>query len=128
MSLNWNIEKIADYESVCFIETEEGKRLAPLTEALIFLTVGVGLGEITKANASEFYTRVTTLDKLGGPMLTGRGGKPHAITLEEIEAHIGLYTNVANKSRPKWLRENVGSTVDDIKRAAERERKRAAVA
>ena len=44
MALNWNIENIKDNKSVCWME--DGK-MNPVTNALIWSTISVGLGSIT---------------------------------------------------------------------------------
>ena len=123
MSLNYNLAHISDWENLCFIEapadeptmgiTKGDRRINPLTETLIFLTVGVGIGDLTEANASEFYARLRFIEKLDGPMLiraqdpeTGKRpeGVAAFITPDEVRQHIGLSTNVSTESRAKWMK------------------------
>jgi hypothetical protein len=51
MSLNWNIEKIHERLIV------DGK-MDSVTEALIWATMAVDIGDITEKNWKEFYFRV----------------------------------------------------------------------
>src|SRR5581483_2508285 len=98
MSLTWNIEKVKDYDTVCWIEGE----LNPITNTLIWATMSVKLGEITEKNAAEFYARLAITEKITGPSVV-KDGEPYYITPEDVEAHIGLYCNVINESRTKFL-------------------------
>ncbi len=102
MSLNWSLAKIKDKDTVCFIpnrydpETEKvGRGLNPVTESLIWACVAIELGEITAKNAKEFHARLERWELVIGNYLRNRG----PITLAEVEQHIGLHTNVSNRSR-----------------------------
>jgi hypothetical protein len=110
MSLNWNVEQVVNHEQVCFIETDEkdseGKplrRMNPVTDALIWATISIKLGEITEANADDFYARLAIMEKLSGPFLVDGEGNSRYITPEEVKAHIGLYCNVANEQPVKFF-------------------------
>jgi hypothetical protein len=110
MSLNWNIEKIVNYKQVCWVESDEKNedgtpkvRLNPVTEALIFNAIAIDMGEITHDNASEVYARTRILENLNGPLMI-RDGKPSPMTTEDIEAHVGLWCNVAFKNRADWAK------------------------
>jgi hypothetical protein len=71
--------------------------LTPLdgvTDTIIYMTIVVGMGEITEKNAAEFFARVELIQKLEGPTMVGPDG-PCNLTLDDIEKRIGLHTNVA---------------------------------
>jgi hypothetical protein len=85
--------------------------LNPVTEALIWHTMGVGIGTISEANCGEFYGRVKLVETLHGPSLYGPDG-PRPITAEDVTAHIGLSTNVSKTSRAEFYKHHVASYID----------------
>lgn len=104
MSLNFDLDRIEHYESLCWIETDNGPRINPVTEALIFHTMHIGMNAITKANAVEFTDRVTKFERAVGPSLTRwdeTTAKPVGcpITAEDVLAHRGLHTNASVLAR-----------------------------
>jgi hypothetical protein len=110
MSLNWNLENIQDHKTVCWIETGETfddgtkkVRMNPVTETLIFMTMAVKLGSITKTNADDFYARLKLIEKLDGPFMTDSEGKARLFTPEDIAAHVGLACNVTSETFAKFL-------------------------
>jgi hypothetical protein len=114
MSLNWNVEKIKDYKNVCWIDGEDegeagdDRRMNPVTETLIFGTMGVGLGNITARNVDEFAARFRILERIHGAFLykpDGKGGtKDWLVSDEDFIMHIGLACNVSDESRSAWAR------------------------
>ena len=116
MALNWTVEDIKDYESVCWIEADwtddmrgikpGDKVLNPVTDALIWLTMVVGIGTITEKNASEFLARVRIFEGLNGPMLTRLINNEivdQPITAADVAAHIGLHTNASKNTKTEFL-------------------------
>ena len=104
MALNYWFEKIENYKEVVWIERPDGEVVMnPVTNALIFSTISVGLGEITDKNIDEFVARYRIMEQLQGPFIT-KNGKPYHLTDEELVAHIGLRTNVTNETRAQWAR------------------------
>ena len=109
MSLNWQVDGIKDYENVCWIGDREmgDRRMNPVTEALIFGTMSVGLGSITDKNVDEFAARFRVIEKIHGAMLykpnpEGEGHIDWYLSDEDFIAHIGLACNVSNETRSKW--------------------------
>jgi hypothetical protein len=98
MSLNWNLSKIANKDTVCFTQHEDGQRLTGLTHALIWATIAVDLGQITAKNITEWQIRLQMIAVAYGDPAWGE------ITRQQLEAHIGLSTNVSNTTRTKFLR------------------------
>lgn len=97
MSLNWNISNIADYESKCYLTKDNGKEiLHPTTDAIIWLTLIIGVGKITKDNATAFYSRVRAYELMRGAMLYDKMSRPNYLEYEDIIDHIGLVTNCSN--------------------------------
>ena len=104
MSLDWNLSKIANKDTVCYTNYENGcyeieKRLSSLTNNLIWLTVAVGLCKITPENIDEWQFRLAVLNRLDQ-----RPEMYEALTREVLEAHLGLATNVFPVlTRKKWI-------------------------
>ena len=91
MSLNWDVSKVADYKEMQ--ETESG-----ITDAVIWLTMAVGLGEITEKNCEEFARRAALVQMLNGSWLI-RG---IYVTEDMIRRRIGLHTNVSDETWAAW--------------------------
>jgi hypothetical protein len=99
MALNIDISRIANHETVCFVGDGEAREWSATTRSIGFLTMSTDIGEITEANAEEFYIRASLLcDLYGGN--SRDGGVP---SLADIRAHIGLRSNVLTLTRAKWL-------------------------
>jgi hypothetical protein len=86
MSLDFNLTKIKNYKSVCW----RGENMNPVTEALIWSTMAVGIGVISDKTLDKFSQRLRVWERVHGPFLHGRG----PITRAEVEDHLGLSTNV----------------------------------
>jgi hypothetical protein len=127
MALNYWFDNINDYENVVWIKT--GKKnddgsdeitMNPVTHALIFATLSVGIGDITDKNIDEFVARFRIIEKLQGPFII-EDGKGRPMEDHELAAHIGLRTNVSNETRAAWVRRIFGnkqtSITDDYARA-----------
>jgi hypothetical protein len=130
MSLNWDITRIKDKDSVCwkiataddsYRQIKQGEQyLNPVTEALIFRTMIVGIGEITERNAGNFYCRSRLLDAFGSHPLsqpTAAGvSEPRGFTIDEVRAHIGLRTNVIDENETAWRKRIVGDQMRNFER------------
>jgi len=112
MSLNFELSNIENYRETGY--DAEGV-LRPETKSLIFATMVVGIGRITKENAAEFYARLHAFERLNSTYLTEKGVDIY-LTPEDVKRHIGLTTNVANETRAKWLKRVLGGQVDDYVR------------
>lgn len=120
MSLNWNLTKVKNHDRVCFTNWKKDENgelsgtMKPVTNSLIWITMSIGMGEITEKNYDEFFMRIEILQKaLDKPYLvstskkTGKH-KPYYITLEHVKQHIGLRTNVfPMETRSKWMKRMV---------------------
>ena len=114
MSLNWNVAKVKDKDTVCFQVAEKSNGydrvkgetyLKPFTDALIWLTMSVGLDEITEDNIDEWLYRIA-IDYAMHDSITSRcvNGEWERMHHDEntIRQHIGLYTNAARCSRKEY--------------------------
>jgi hypothetical protein len=99
MSLSFNFEKIINHKEVCY---DDGGDIRPVTELLIFTCMHTGIGEITEANAAEFYARMIVAHKLYDiGIVTPDGTEP--LKPEHVHQHIGLRTNVGMmETRAAW--------------------------
>lgn len=120
MSLDWNLTKINNNTEVCWEKNEDGTdKLNPVTESLIWLTMGIGMGSITEDNQSDFYCRVAMYEKLFGTMLSyWKDSKKVSvpITPEDIHNHIGLTTNVSKDTDASFRKRIVENFIREQKR------------
>ena len=77
-----------------------------VTNGLIWATMAVQMGGIyTEKEAREFSVRLAIYQRLFGPFLTGgESGKGRKITTAEVKAHVGMSTNVTNRTRGAFLK------------------------
>lgn len=113
MSLDWKLDRIQDYETLCWrpaldedgnqIIDEDGDprvRLEPITDCLIWGTMCVEIGKITEKNFEEFHRRLEEAHEVGiAPSINyfddeTQEWRTRIPTLEEVRLHIGLSTNV----------------------------------
>lgn len=98
MALHWNITK-------CDEAKTQGKAW-PLTNALIWATITVGINKITKETADEFYARLHTYESMYGTLMySHHDGSPVQVetTHQDILDRIGLTTNANPLTRKQWL-------------------------
>lgn len=113
MSLTWDVSKVADEHRLV-----DGE-MSPVTHALIFLTMSVGIGEITEKTAPEFYARTVAVERVYGSMVTvvkeDGAFADRPITITDVLNHVGLKTNARFDVEPRasWLKRVVGQDVDD---------------
>jgi hypothetical protein len=91
MSLDWSIDGIADWQTVCMTPTKKGQRLSDVTNEIIWNCMFIGIGVIDEKNWLEWWMRYAALDTFGGAVKS-------PLTAADVRAHIGLRTNVF----PKW--------------------------
>ena len=113
MSLDYELGNIANYKEVCYTGEPGQRKMSAVTHALIFRTMGVDIGRITEKNYLEFYTRSRFLGALSGHILVTLDEhgehRERDFTIEEVRAHIGLQTNVADKTRAYFVKRHVDS-------------------
>ena len=108
MALHWDVSKCENVDEMQ--DKESG-----ITDAVVWLTMAVGLGEITEANCEEFCRRAALVQMLNGPWLI-RG---IYVTDEMIRRRIGLGTNVSNETWAQWSKRYLSKK--DILALADRE-------
>jgi hypothetical protein len=88
MALNWDASKVEGWK----------EKAGSVADMVIWMTMFVGINQITEKNYEEFYSRAALLEKLFGASLL-KGGEPRPMTLEDIKAYIGLSTNASTLTR-----------------------------
>lgn len=110
MSLNWNLSRIKNHESLCWGKlrnigprTDDGKRtMNPTTYFLIWATIPVGMNEITAKNVDEFIERLEVIKMLDAAEYGVQIGHTDYPEPDVVRAHIGLSTNASRVTKAKW--------------------------
>lgn len=74
-------------------------------QAIIFITMAVGLGEITEKNYKEFFERVKIVETVCGPVRS-----VGYLALEDIQKMVGLKTNVFPTTSRKKFEANMSKS------------------
>ena len=108
MSLDWGVGDIKDWREYCW-EGEEGERqLNPVTNALIWETMVIGMNRITDKNWEEFAERVHISQQVYGALLRCEAGLiddegDELFVLPcDVKRHIGLHTNASPLTKAKF--------------------------
>ena len=115
MPLNWNVANVKDHDNVCYyVATKDnmdyGMRagesyLKGTTDALVWLTMSVGLTEISEDNIDEWLYRLGIEYSIHGSTISRCvDGKWEPIYHDEnsLRQHIGLETNAGDISREEY--------------------------
>ena len=106
MSLDWKIDTIENYLEVCWVPDPKrpGKKtLNPVTDALIWTTMAVDIGQITEENHEKWFKRLLAWElAVHGERyeVWHPDGSVRPITLEDVHQHVGLRTNVFPQDFP----------------------------
>ena len=107
MPLNWNIEKVKDYKTLCW---DESKSMKLKTDSLIWLMIAIDMTRITSKNWKEVYRRVWLVEAFRGE---GEDWIPDPFTPADIKAHIGLGTNVSTMTSFQWNKKFLNTMVQN---------------
>lgn len=98
MKLDWNIGGIKG--SLALWEPNAKRtqeRLNPVTDALVWATLVIGMNRITRRNWRRFAARVLAAQAVLDPLVLGLDGdgnlRPALVTPADVERHIGLRTS-----------------------------------
>lgn len=98
MSLDWNTTKVKDYDK---LKTDEEW---PITEAIIWMTMSLDIGDITEKNIPEWLFRIRIFTRVSDGHGFGiKDGKPWNPSEEDLRKRIGLTTNVGTRTRKQYL-------------------------
>jgi hypothetical protein len=94
MALSWTIKDVENADDLINDPVEQG-----LTEAVVFMTMAVGINRITEKNVETFVDRAAKVEAQGpfyrGPAPDHAPGIPAAA----IRRRIGLHTNASTKTQ-----------------------------
>ena len=114
MALTWDITKLkVPDEYKVWVDNPDPDRkkdeefvMNGLTEVMIFMTMIVGINEITQKNYKDFHHRIQQFEIVSGEsaMLVNKENPDDSRnpTLEEVKWHIGLKTNATLYTKRKW--------------------------
>jgi hypothetical protein len=104
MALHWNIENCKDFKSLTNEESGEWT----ITNALIWQTMMIDMGQITPTNIAEFYGRIKVVETFSWIITkyndTTNKREQYKLTFGDIEKRIGLSTNVSTVPFSKWIK------------------------
>jgi hypothetical protein len=117
MSLDFHTRNVKD-KAACW--DKDGKATGTL-EVLVWTSLQIGLGDITKKNLPEWRYRIAVMHKLGsGIMVCPKPKSEEAAfeaTLDALPTFIGLHTNVGNETRA-WFFKKVKDMIETYARFA----------
>ena len=105
MPLNANWSKVKDWKKLH--DETDGYQV---TEALVFLTMAIGISRIDEKNYLEFYRRLKFYEKLWGE-------RPRPITLEDVHRRIGLFTNASKLTEKQFISQQGATLMRSLKDA-----------
>ena len=116
MPLTYDFTKIENWEQVCQRKLKEGDegfdpkkdlyRNTPLAEAMIWMTIFIGMREITEKNWEQFFWRTRLLEVTTGAYRYSDEGD-HYFTKDEIKSMIGLSTNASEMTKAEFYKNKI---------------------
>ncbi len=113
MALNWNVKNVENWKELFTEENEQGySKMILIYERILFMTIQVGISDISEKNWKKFYNRVYMLERVGGAgyystleLLDGTEKmQPIYITEDDVKRMIGLRTNASEFSKTQFLK------------------------
>jgi hypothetical protein len=122
MPLNWSVKAVKNADDVCYYTatknsinhglTRGEEYVHPITNTLVFLTMAMGLNDITEENVDEWESRLALAYEVGWiSKMVVYGGtdedgtykwEPRMISRADLERHIGLETNASYETNHAW--------------------------
>jgi hypothetical protein len=106
MSLDYNFSDAPHAEEM------ESEEQWGLTEAIIFITIPIGMPRIEEKTVEEFFRRVAAWEMATGAICVEHGDdgpKSRYTTLDDIRLRVGLRTNASPKTKHQFLK-TIGET------------------
>jgi hypothetical protein len=112
MALNYDLREIKGYKRRVYsrVKSESGEtqyKMKSIPQTIVFLTMTVGMREITEKNWERFYNRAHLLETVHGSFyfVTKRGKLvPKYISKEDIKSMIGLKTNASELTSRQFMK------------------------
>jgi hypothetical protein len=76
-------------------------------QTVIFLTMSIGLNEVTEKNKVQFFNRLKFME--GGTPIMRLNDEPHPFTMDMVEECIGLTTNAGTMTKAQFVRNQTRS-------------------
>jgi hypothetical protein len=107
MSLTWSMTGVKDIKDLHVPNPDRPGELMldGISKSLVFMTMFIGMDEITKDNMDEFYTRAHIWEKCFGALTCGMvDDKPvdRPIEYADVVRRIGLKTNGGSMTKAAW--------------------------
>ena len=108
MSLTVDTRGVKNHEKVCYVGSKETNDLdyTESTKYLAWVSMAIGIGEITEKNYLQVYFRHAFLCQVNGNKCP--------ITLQDVKNNIGLKTNVRYETKGKWKNRIVKSAMNSL--------------
>lgn len=122
MSLNFDFTDMRarlgneEYDRITNHPNPDCNELHPVTDAMIWLCLLVGMPGVTEKNVDKFTARVLAYQGANGGYLDGPDGSVW-ITGEDVRNHIGLRTNVPLENDSKFYAKLYRMSLDEGRRA-----------
>lgn len=109
MSLNFNYKKVAEWEAASTHPCSPHE-WHPIGNALVWMSMVCGYGEITEKNATKVAQRLMEYQAIEGPLLEytvpdaagGRTSRRLYIAEPEVQRYVGLTTNASTMTDREW--------------------------
>ena len=143
MPLNWSVKNVKDADDVCYFTAtktriydgvKRGEEYThPITDALVWATMSLGLNEITEENIDEWEKRLALAYSVQwiSKQVVFAGfaddgdikWEPRMLTRADLERHIGLETNASYESGSAWRKRVMERMEEEGLRDLRREQK-----
>tara|TARA_R110002110_G_scaffold212556_4_gene425502 strand:- start:61 stop:459 length:399 start_codon:yes stop_codon:yes gene_type:complete len=72
-------------------------------QTVIFLTMTLGMNEVTEKNKEKFFNRIKFMESRTGVVMR-LNDEPHPFTMDMVEECIGLTTNASTMTRAQFIK------------------------
>jgi hypothetical protein len=123
MPLNYDYSKVKESTKVWEPDgtfDDEGNPLGHIPDVLntlIWVTMSVGMSEITEDNWKDFYTRMKIMGKDRSLLRRDKNGEfTVPISSQEVKDHIGLMTNASTLTKLQFLKRAYRIVYENVKK------------
>jgi hypothetical protein len=123
MPLNYDYSKVKESTKVWEPDgtfDDEGNPLGHMPDVLntlIWVTMSVGMSEITEDNWKDFYTRMKIMGKDRSLLRRDKNGEfTVPISSQEVKDHIGLMTNASTLTKLQFLKRAYRIVYENVKK------------
>ena len=95
MALHYDLTKVNNFQ-----ELVDDDAQSQINSAIIHMTMGIGIRELTTKNLKEFFIRSRMTELTFGEFTWNKDGR-YFLTPKDIEARIGLHTNADSMTKPQ---------------------------